>query len=105
MIERLMTIAGLDSKDTHIKLHDTPATTILLDNPKAKLRLQKWHYHSAVGCMSYIQSIIRPDITSAVQQCARFCTPSNREHEEAVKRICCYLLKTKEKYLTLRPNK
>ena len=100
-----MNIVRLDSKDKHITLDDTPATAILLENPKTKPRLPKWHYHSAVGCMSYIQSIIRPDITSAVQQCARFCTPSNREHEEAVKRICCYLLKTKEKYLTLRPNK
>ena len=105
MIERLMAIVGLDSKDTHVKLHDTPANIILQDNPKAKPRLQKWHYRSAVGCLSYIQSIIRPDITFAVQQCARFCTAPNREHEEAVKRICRYLLKTKQKGLTLRPNK
>ena len=67
MIERLMAIVGLDSKDTHIRLHDTPATTILQDNPKAKPRLQKWYYCSAVGCMLYIQSIIIPDITFAVQ--------------------------------------
>ena len=39
MIERLMTIVGLDSKDTHIKLHDTPVTAILPDNLKAKFRL------------------------------------------------------------------
>ena len=101
MIERLMAIVGLDSKDTHVKLHDTPANTILQDNPKAKPRLQKWHYRSAVGCLSYIQSIIIPDITFAVQQCARFCTALNREHEEAVKRICRYLLKTNKKVLLL----
>ena len=105
MIERLMVIVGLDSKDTHVKLHDTPANTILQDNTKAKTRLQKCHYRSAVGCLSYIQTIIRPDITFAVQQCARFCTAPNRDHEEAAKRICRYLLKTKEKGLTLRPNK
>ena len=54
MIERLRTIVGLDSKDTHIKLHDTPAAAILQDNPKAKPRLQKWHYRSAVRCLSHI---------------------------------------------------
>ena len=40
MIERLMAIVGLNSKDTHINLHDAPATTIIQDNPNAKPRLQ-----------------------------------------------------------------
>ena len=105
MIERLLTIVGLDSKDTHIKMHDTPAVSVLLDNPSAPPREQSWHYRSAVGCLSYIQSIVRPDITFAVQQCAKFCNKPNKEHEVAVKRICRYLLKTKSKGLVLRPDK
>jgi hypothetical protein len=52
--------------------------------------------------MSYTQAMIRPDITTAVQQCARFCNNPKQEHEEAVKRICHYLMKTKDKGLTLR---
>ena len=105
MIDRLLTIVGLDSTDTHIKLHDTPANAILQDNANALPREQKWHYRSAVGCLSYIQSIVRPDITFAVQQCARFCNNPNRDHEEAVKRIARYLLNTKTKGLVLKPDK
>jgi hypothetical protein len=41
----------------------------------------------------------------ATQQCARFCNDPKREHEEAVKRICRYLLKTKDMGLILKPDK
>ena len=44
MIGHLLTIVVLDSKGTHIKLHDIPATTTLQDNPKAEPRRQKWNY-------------------------------------------------------------
>ena len=104
MIERLLSIVGLDSSDVHIKLHDTHSISILHDHTDAKPREQKWHYRSAVGCLSYIQSIIRPDITFSVQQCARFCNDPKKDHEEAVKRICRYLLKTKTKGLVLKPD-
>ena len=46
-----------------------------------------------------------PDITFAVQQCARFCNDPKASHEEAVKHICCYLLKTQDKGLFLKPDK
>jgi hypothetical protein len=49
--------------------------------------------------------MIRPDTTMATQQCARFCNEPKREHEEAVKRICRYLMKTKDKGLILKPDK
>ena len=45
--------------------------------------------------------MIRPDITIAVQQCAKFNNAPNRDHEEAVKRIYRYLLKTRDKGLIL----
>ena len=88
-----------DLEDVHIKLHDTPANIILQDDPNAQPRRQKWHYRYAVGCLSYIQSIVRPDITFVVQQCARFSNKPNRDHEEAVNRICRYLLKPETKGL------
>ena len=105
MIERLLAIVGLDTKDSQVKLHDTPANVILQDNAGAKPRKQNWHYRSAVGCLSYIQAIIHPDITFAVQQCARFCNNPSRYHEEAVKCIYRYLLKHKNKGLVLKPDK
>ena len=41
----------------------------------------------------------------AVQQTARYCNNPKRSHEEAVKRICRYLLKMKDKGLLLKPDK
>ena len=49
--------------------------------------------------------MVRPDSTFAVQQCARFCNDPSTNHEEAVKRICRYLLRTRDKGLTLKPIK
>ena len=48
-------LVGLDSNDVHVKLHNCPALSVIHDNPNTKPRLQKWNYHSAVGCFSYIQ--------------------------------------------------
>ena len=106
MIERALEIVGLNTDGTKVKMHDTPASeSKLLDkDPDGAARKQEWNYRSAVGCLSYIQAIIRPDITMAVQQCARFCNDPKREHEEAVKRICRYLLRTKDKGLVFRPD-
>ena len=47
----------------------------------------------------------RPDITVAIQQCACFCNYPHQKHEDSVKRICRYLLKTKYKGLVLSPDK
>lgn len=105
MIERVLSIVGLDSKDTTIKVHDTPAVETLTSTPSSAPRQQKWHYRSAVGCLSYIQAMVRADITMPVQQCARFCNNPKQEHEQAVKRICRYLLSTRDKGLVLRPDK
>ena len=49
--------------------------------------------------------MIRPDITFATQQCAQFNNAPTRKHELAVKRICRYLMKTKDKGLILKPDK
>ena len=102
MVDRVLEIVGLLS-GSNVKLHDTPATAIL--NSTSSPRLQKWNYRSAVGCLSYHNAMVRPDITFAVQQFARFCNNPGQEHEEAVKRICRYLMKTRSQGLVLKPDK
>ena len=102
MVDRVLEIVGLLS-DFNVKLHDTFAITIL--NSTSSPRLQKWDYRSAVGCLSYHNAMVCPDITFAVQQCARCCNNPGQEHEEAVKRICRYLMKTRSKGLVLKPDK
>jgi hypothetical protein len=46
----------------------------------------------------------RLDIAFATHQCACFCTDSKLSHEQAVKRICCYLAGTPDKGLLFTPD-
>jgi len=46
----------------------------------------------------------RPDIEYAVHQCARYQNDPKKPHEYAVKRICRYLLNTKDKGISYTPN-
>ena len=87
-------------------MHNTPACDIkLLDDDIDGLpRLRNWNYRSVVGALSYLQAMVRPDITMPVQQCARFCNNPRQQHEEAVKLICRYLLKTNNRGLVLKPD-
>ena len=92
---------------SNTEMHDTPALdSKLLDNdPEGAARMKSWDYRSVVGSLSYLQAMVRPDIMMAVQQCARFCNKPQRQHEEAVKRICRYLLKTKDRGLIMQPDR
>lgn len=104
MIHRILEIVGLDASSS--KRHDTPASDykLLQKDDRGEARLQSWNYRQAVGSLSYLQAMNRPDITMSVQQCARFCNNPKRSHEEAIKRICRYLLKTRDRGLVFRPD-
>jgi hypothetical protein len=63
-----------------------------------------WHYASIVGMLQYLQQHTRPDITYAVNQCARFSSDPKESHAKAVKRIVRYLKGTREKGLIFAPT-
>lgn len=104
MIQRILEILGLNEESS--KRHDTPASDykLLSKDENGEPRQQSWNYRQAVGSLSYLQAMVRPDITMSVQQCARFCNDPKRSHEEAVKRIGRYLLKTRNRGLIFRPD-
>jgi Reverse transcriptase (RNA-dependent DNA polymerase) len=88
------------------KASDTPAT---FDN-----KLQKdvsgaafeypWDYRSVIGKMNFLKKSTRGDLAYSVHQCARFMADPRRSHGEAMKRIGCYLLGTRDKGFILRPD-
>ena len=81
-------------------------STTLLDNyPNSAPHGRYWNHRSVVGALSYLQAMVCPDITFVVQQCVFFCNDPHQQHEDAVKLICCDLLRTKDKGLELRPYK
>ncbi len=92
--------------DKESKMHDTPAIARPQDYHTAELpREESWNYRSAIGQLNYIAMNTRPDISAAVHQCARFTCAPKKFHEEAVKRIGRYLLRTKTKGIILKPDK
>ncbi|CAJ1954060.1 unnamed protein product [Cylindrotheca closterium] len=108
MINRILEMVGLDVSDSsRVKTHDCPAlsTNILDKDPDGTPHGYDWNYRSVVGSLSYVQAMIRPDITMAIQQCARFCNDPKESHAMAVKRICRYLYKTRHMGLHFKPDK
>ena len=107
MISRILEMVGLSADGSeHVKTHDTPASSenILDKDPEGSAHGYSWNYRSVVGSLSYLQAMIRPDLTMAVQQCARFCNDPKESHAAAVKRICRYLYKTRDKGLCFKPD-
>ena len=80
LIDSILNDVGLKHDS---KTKNTPAT--YPDN---------WDHRSIIGKLSYLCRNTRPDIEFAVHQCARFQSNPKRAHEEAIKRICRYLLGT-----------
>ncbi|MGH3053588.1 MAG: reverse transcriptase domain-containing protein, partial [Gaiellaceae bacterium] len=84
----------------------TPAVTTPIGNdPEGDDRKEDWHYASIIGMLMFLQANTRPDISFAVHQCARFTHCPKRLHEEAVKHICRYLQRTKDKGIIFKPTK
>lgn len=71
------------------------------DGPERK---HEWKYRTLTGMLGYLQGTSRPDISMATHQCARFNTCPKLCHERAIKRICKYLLATKDKGIIFRPD-
>lgn len=102
LIDSILEDVGIQATS---KMHDTPATTPLLHkHEQGATRETKWDYRSVVGKLSYLCRNTRPDIEFAVHQCARFQTNPKQAHEKAIKRICRYLLKTRDKGITIKPS-
>ena len=108
MIQRVLKYIGIDPTSESVKMHDTPSASdkILTRDTDGTERRQTWNlnYRGVLDGLSYLQSMVRPDITFAVQQCARFANNPKRTHEEALKQICRYLLCTKDQGLIYNPD-
>ena len=104
LIDRIIDAMGIDKRMTNSR--PTPAVKPLLHRDlDGEARHTTWNYRSIIGMMNYLQQSTRPDISFAVHQCARFCSDPKLSHERAVKRITKYLLGSKERGVTCRPDR
>jgi hypothetical protein len=78
LIEQVIRDVGLEQ---HSKGKDTPADTILHQDPDGAPRQLNWNYRSIIGKLNYIANNTRPDISMAVHQCARFTSNPKALHE------------------------
>jgi len=88
---------------TDCKTSHTPSDQVLHPDTNGPPRREKWNYRSVIGKLNFLASNTRPDISMAVHNCARFCCNPTQLHEMAIKRICRYLLLTKDKGITMKP--
>ena len=102
LIEQILIDVGIQKES---KAHSTPTLSEpLLPNEGASPFEAQWSYRSLAGKLSYLAKNTRLDIEYAVHQCARYQSNPNKSHENAIKCICRYLLKTKDQGITFTPT-
>ena len=97
LIERIINfIPGM----TEARSTSTPACSsiILTKDTEGEPRKETWNYRAIIGMLNYLVNCTHPELAFAVHQCARFCNDPKRVHEQAVKRIIRYLLRTQKTY-------
>ena len=104
LIERILDAANIDLIMTNSR--PTPAVGPLLTKDEyGTERKHDWKYRTLTGMIGYLQGTSRPELFMATNQCARFNANPKWCHEITVKRICKYLLDTKDKGIIFRPDK
>ena len=63
-----------------------------------------WHYRSIIGKLNFLEKSTRPDLAFAVHNAARFSSDPREPHSDAVKRICRYLVGTRNKGYYMQPD-
>ena len=99
IIKDLHLQSGSNSKKTPVV-----PTNLLHKDTEGEEMTPEFHYRNVIGKLNFLEKSTRPDISVSVHQCARFSEHPMRSHAEAVKRIGCYLLATKDKGLLIHPN-
>jgi hypothetical protein len=84
----------------------TPAITGkgLGSDPNGPPFSESWDYCSVLGMLLYISGNTRPDISFAVNQCARFCHSPRASHGKALIKIVRYLKGTRDRGIIYRTN-
>ena len=101
LIDRIISAMGLDDANTK----ETPAVSATLpkDTDGEECNTE-FNYASVLGMLLYLQGHSRPDISFAVNQCARYAFGPRHSHEEAMKHIGRYLKGTRDKGIIMRPT-
>lgn len=102
LANKIIAALGLDNESTKAK--DTPSSyKPLLKDENDPPQKESWNYTSVIGILLYLASNSHPEISFAVNQCARYLSFTRLCHKQAVKRIAKYLIGTKDKGVLIQP--
>jgi hypothetical protein len=90
-------LQDLNLQDCHRKF--TPDFSVLHPDHGSQPHTDTWNYRLVVGKLNYLVQMIRPDISMAIHNCARFSVNPTYLHKQAIKRIGRYLAATQDKGL------
>jgi len=93
LIDRI--IEGMGLQDANSKF--TPVTDTLGKCKDKPIFNERFNYRSIIGMLMYLGNTTRPDISFAINQCARFSHDPRETHATALKRIGCYLKATRDR--------
>jgi hypothetical protein len=103
LIKQVIEALGLD--DGLVKGKYTPSESKpLVKNLNSEAASGAFSYSSVVGVLLYLSGHTRPDITFAVNCCARYMFCPKHLHELALKRIGCYLEQTSDHGMVMNPS-
>ncbi len=103
LIKRVIEALGLD--DGLVKGKYTPSESKpLVKNLNGEATSGAFSYSSVVGMLLYLSGHTQPDITFAVNCCARYMFCPKHLHELASKRIGCYLKQTSDRGIVMNPS-
>ncbi len=99
--------SDLSKPENKVQLKNVPASGPLRPAPigePSHSESYDWNYRSVIGKLQFLAQNTRPDLTFAIHQTARYSNNPRKSHGEAVKHICRYLLKTRDKGIILKPD-
>ena len=108
LIDSILKDSGLINEDgtprPNAKTRDTPvlSSRLISLDPDGEPFNCEWDYHSLIGKLNFLEKSSRCDMAHATHQCTRFMSSPKQSHGEAVKKIGCYLLKTRDKGLIIK---
>ena len=104
LMDRVVEALGLD--DGYSRGKHTPAKTKpLVKDEDGVAAVEGFSYSSVVGMLLYLSGHTRPDITYAVNCCARYMFCPKHSHKLALKRIGRYLKNTASRGMIINPTK
>ena len=103
LIDRIIGALGLEAK-SHACKTPAPSDPLPRDLEGDPFENDDFNYASVVGMCMYLCNNSRPDITFAVNQCARHSHKPTKLHAEYLKRIGRYLKGTRDKGLEFAPS-